>query len=109
MIRRPPRSTLFPYTTLFRSRVAPRLPTRRLRNLRRLRAKICGALGNFAREVTRALQLLLSLAQLGACQAKPRLAILQRAIGGAKTRFRLVLTRPSRRIVLGASTSGCRG
>src|SRR3712207_7507070 len=24
MIRRPPRSTLFPYTTLFRSRVAPR-------------------------------------------------------------------------------------
>src|SRR2546426_6183348 len=27
MIRRPPRSTLFPYTTLFRSReVAPRLP-----------------------------------------------------------------------------------
>src|SRR3712207_7238142 len=26
MIRRPPRSTLFPYTTLFRSRIAP-LPT----------------------------------------------------------------------------------
>src|SRR3712207_8446815 len=25
MIRRPPRSTLFPYTTLFRSRVHPRL------------------------------------------------------------------------------------
>src|SRR5437588_8258234 len=25
MIRRPPRSTLFPYTTLFRSRLAPRL------------------------------------------------------------------------------------
>src|SRR2546421_5957095 len=25
MIRRPPRSTLFPYTTLFRSRVGPRL------------------------------------------------------------------------------------
>src|SRR5256885_8443415 len=25
MIRRPPRSTLFPYTTLFRSRQAPRL------------------------------------------------------------------------------------
>src|SRR3712207_7019919 len=25
MIRRPPRSTLFPYTTLFRSAVAPRL------------------------------------------------------------------------------------
>src|SRR2546427_9687344 len=24
MIRRPPRSTLFPYTTLFRSRIAPR-------------------------------------------------------------------------------------
>src|SRR3712207_8055788 len=30
MIRRPPRSTLFPYTTLFRSRggAAPRLPAR---------------------------------------------------------------------------------
>src|SRR2546422_5516008 len=27
MIRRPPRSTLFPYTTLFRSRTARRLPT----------------------------------------------------------------------------------
>src|SRR2546430_13597534 len=26
MIRRPPRSTLFPYTTLFRSRRAPMLP-----------------------------------------------------------------------------------
>src|SRR2546422_1426666 len=26
MIRRPPRSTLFPYTTLFRSRLAPRRP-----------------------------------------------------------------------------------
>src|SRR2546426_8676477 len=26
MIRRPPRSTLFPYTTLFRSRDRPRLP-----------------------------------------------------------------------------------
>src|SRR2546427_9602870 len=26
MIRRPPRSTLFPYTTLFRSDQAPRLP-----------------------------------------------------------------------------------
>src|SRR2546430_9872034 len=27
MIRRPPRSTLFPYTTLFRSHVAPAQPT----------------------------------------------------------------------------------
>src|SRR5258708_31601107 len=26
MIRRPPRSTLFPYTTLFRSRIAARIP-----------------------------------------------------------------------------------
>src|SRR2546422_7598258 len=29
MIRRPPRSTLFPYTTLFRSRTRPRTPTTR--------------------------------------------------------------------------------
>src|SRR5439155_3499128 len=28
MIRRPPRSTLFPYTTLFRSRAGPSLPRR---------------------------------------------------------------------------------
>src|SRR5215510_16385396 len=27
MIRRPPRSTLFPYTTLFRSKIAPPLPS----------------------------------------------------------------------------------
>src|SRR3712207_7099861 len=26
MIRRPPRSTLFPYTTLFRSRISPTMP-----------------------------------------------------------------------------------
>src|SRR3712207_7291447 len=31
MIRRPPRSTLFPYTTLFRSIGVKRLPGRRLR------------------------------------------------------------------------------
>src|SRR3712207_8261599 len=32
MIRRPPRSTLFPYTTLFRSRRLPRRPGGRLRD-----------------------------------------------------------------------------
>src|SRR2546427_9197593 len=31
MIRRPPRSTLFPYTTLFRSRVPPRLERQAVR------------------------------------------------------------------------------
>src|SRR3712207_7806588 len=31
MIRRPPRSTLFPYTTLFRSHRGPGRPVRRLR------------------------------------------------------------------------------
>src|SRR2546427_3390191 len=31
MIRRPPRSTLFPYTTLFRSRPPPSRPSRRAR------------------------------------------------------------------------------
>src|SRR5437667_3565233 len=34
MIRRPPRSTLFPYTTLFRSRRARRSPGPRPRSLR---------------------------------------------------------------------------
>src|SRR2546426_5440270 len=32
MIRRPPRSTLFPYTTLFRSRVAPAVGPDRVRH-----------------------------------------------------------------------------
>src|SRR2546426_11470144 len=34
MIRRPPRSTLFPYTTLFRSRGGPRLKDARERSAR---------------------------------------------------------------------------
>src|SRR5258708_28031718 len=38
MIRRPPRSTLFPYTTLFRSPVRPDLPPR---SMRRRRASMC--------------------------------------------------------------------
>src|SRR2546422_6134857 len=33
MIRRPPRSTLFPYTTLFRSRILPVTPPRAVRRL----------------------------------------------------------------------------
>src|SRR2546430_12898571 len=37
MIRRPPRSTLFPYTTLFRSRAQPRVV--RLRHVRKPRAE----------------------------------------------------------------------
>src|SRR6266481_3392199 len=38
MIRRPPRSTLFPYTTLFRSlrRIQPRRPQHRARSVRAL-------------------------------------------------------------------------
>src|SRR5437870_9702207 len=38
MIRRPPRSTLFPYTTLFRSRVRPVLDVRGQRDRRHPRA-----------------------------------------------------------------------
>src|SRR2546425_8305581 len=41
MIRRPPRSTLFPYTTLFRSHVHARLP--RARNAPRARRPAAGA------------------------------------------------------------------
>src|SRR3712207_8722579 len=40
MIRRPPRSTLFPYTTLFRSLLAPYIEL--LANNRRLRAILVG-------------------------------------------------------------------
>src|SRR5256885_11668388 len=45
MIRRPPRSTLFPYTTLFRSRAAPLRPRKR-----RLRHRIAEALETIAHE-----------------------------------------------------------
>src|SRR5687768_17859914 len=38
MIRRPPRSTLFPYTTLFRSRLPAGAPVARPRNAVRLHA-----------------------------------------------------------------------
>src|SRR5256885_10903081 len=41
MIRRPPRSTLFPYTTLFRSQ-RPRLHRARRDDLRQLAAGRCG-------------------------------------------------------------------
>src|SRR5258708_17469605 len=34
MIRRPPRSTLFPYTTLFRSPISLKVPSRRFRKTR---------------------------------------------------------------------------
>src|SRR3712207_7721239 len=43
MIRRPPRSTLFPYTTLFRSR--GRAPRRRPDRGRRLRARAAARMG----------------------------------------------------------------
>src|SRR2546422_11764861 len=42
MIRRPPRSTLFPYTTLFRSLVAKMRPERREDRRRRLRSAARG-------------------------------------------------------------------
>src|SRR5258705_1416492 len=42
MIRRPPRSTLFPYTTLFRSRHAVTLATTHLGALKQLAAETVG-------------------------------------------------------------------
>src|SRR2546425_3892527 len=39
MIRRPPRSTLFPYTTLFRSRVNPAIEQQQIERLRAVRAR----------------------------------------------------------------------
>src|SRR5205809_6041916 len=41
MIPRPPRSTLFPYTTLFRSQLRPRLPGRLLNDGSNRRGKPC--------------------------------------------------------------------
>src|SRR2546422_3655363 len=45
MIRRPPRSTLFPYTTLFRSRPAPRAAHRRFGSDARSRCATWRGLG----------------------------------------------------------------
>src|SRR2546430_12499958 len=45
MIRRPPRSTLFPYTTLFRSEHRQRGPVRPARGHRPSRPRARGALG----------------------------------------------------------------
>src|SRR3989454_9485175 len=50
MIRRPPRSTLFPYTTLFRSRLLGGRLGARARPLERLRVA-AGELGDAAREL----------------------------------------------------------
>src|SRR2546427_6235131 len=40
MIRRPPRSTLFPYTTLFRSRIKARAPGRRIAVAHELKVQV---------------------------------------------------------------------
>src|SRR5256885_5925512 len=45
MIRRPPRSTLFPYTTLFRSRAHQRLGRSRHRQLRQAKVRVHGEVG----------------------------------------------------------------
>src|SRR2546429_6726951 len=51
MIRRPPRSTLFPYTTLFRSKVSPVGPAPRPTN--RFLSRGASARGTVARETDR--------------------------------------------------------
>src|SRR5262245_65187489 len=54
MIRRPPRSTLFPYTTLFRSR--PRLSADGARRLARVERVLAAALAERSEEHTSELQ-----------------------------------------------------
>src|SRR3712207_9001322 len=59
MIRRPPRSTLFPYTTLFRSGAARRGAERLLRGHARARGRACGRLAGGRRaKAVRGLQAL---------------------------------------------------
>src|SRR3712207_7880950 len=54
MIRRPPRSTLFPYTTLFRSRSRSRPHgTSRPRDGRLLRDEMTGSPGGYAKPTTK--------------------------------------------------------
>src|SRR5258708_29693411 len=51
MIRRPPRSTLFPYTTLFRSRFIPLEWSRRTRAVRsKIQSRCCGKFHPFRSE-----------------------------------------------------------
>src|SRR2546422_8471741 len=71
MIRRPPRSTLFPYTTLFRSR-CPRRSPRRGRRLRRLH----GDSSDPARVVQEG-ALLARLGAGGACRSEEHTSELQ--------------------------------
>src|SRR3712207_7383633 len=52
MIRRPPRSTLFPYTTLFRSRLG--LPATTARRRRTMRTVVIGGSSGIGLEVARA-------------------------------------------------------
>src|SRR3712207_7479964 len=49
MIRRPPRSTLFPYTTLFRSRMTPE-EDRKMWSLPQFQAAMAAALGGHVAE-----------------------------------------------------------
>src|SRR3712207_7617003 len=49
MIRRPPRSTLFPYTTLFRSRMTPE-EDRKMWSLPQFQAAMASALGGHVAE-----------------------------------------------------------
>src|SRR3989442_8215809 len=53
MIRRPPRSTLFPYTTLFRSPPAPRRPLRDLQRAGQRPQPVAGPVAEHQRAVHR--------------------------------------------------------
>src|SRR2546426_3578669 len=50
MIRRPPRSTLFPYTTLFRSRCARHAGGKRRRRTRLARVRMCSVMSLIGHE-----------------------------------------------------------
>src|SRR5438034_6638980 len=63
MIRRPPRSTLFPYTTLFRSRIPQRFGFDPIRDVQVLCPMNRGTLG--VRELNTALQQALNPVQAG--------------------------------------------
>jgi hypothetical protein len=66
-----------------------------------LLAKIRRVAGDLARQVTRPLELFLSLVKLGSRRPQALATILQGAIGSPQTRFGLVLARPSRSVILG--------
>src|SRR3712207_7027645 len=77
MIRRPPRSTLFPYTTLFRSRLLGRVARRGLDGLRGELRRVRGVAGRAGVAVGTRVDLLRLFGGGGSCRSEEHTSELQ--------------------------------